>query len=100
MKIKINQILEDENGKLPLLEKNEEVSLKKICITAVLNPIKEDDFKTKMEKHGLWKRLLSSNEEIELTSEEITLLKECIHKCFVQLVLGQCVEMLEQKGGV
>jgi hypothetical protein len=97
MKIKINQILVGEDGKTPIQDKDDIFTLKKVCISAVLNPIKDEDFNKKMEKYVLWKRLLSADEEIELSSEEITLLKQSIDKCFVQLILGQSVELLEQK---
>ena len=97
MKVKINQILVSEDGKTPLVEKNKPLSLKQVCIASVLNPVKEDDFNKKIEKYNIWKRLLASNDNVDLSSEEITILKQSIDKCFAQIVLGQAVEMLEQK---
>jgi len=102
MKIKINQIFVGEDGKTPLKDNVDTptpITLRIVCIKAVLNPLKDDDFNKKMEKYNLWKLFLKAEDVVELTAEEITILKQSIDQCWIPLILGQAVEMLEQKGG-
>jgi len=101
MKVNVNQkllgvdgveVLKGQDGR-PLLVKD-------ICINALLAPNQTDDEKKKWDKYELYKKLregVKEGEEInvELKSEEITLIKQALGKNATPLVMGQCWEMLE-----
>jgi hypothetical protein len=108
MKIKINQKLVGIDGE-NIIDNKKPLTLKDVCIAAALTPVQEDDQKKKFEKWDIFKKLRDCDlthkkddpdydeVEIELTSEEITVLKDASGKIHPQLIMGQVFEMLEQK---
>jgi N6-adenosine-specific RNA methylase IME4 len=97
MKLKINQELKDAEGKsIIAIEGKPKLLLKDVCITSILSPIKDDDEKLKFNKYEIFKKLRDSKAEVELTAEEIALLKKCIAFFQPQLIMGQCFEMIEK----
>jgi hypothetical protein len=97
MKLKINQELKDAEGKsIIAAEGRPKLLLKDVCITSILSPIKDDDEKTKFNKYEIFKKLRDVKTEVELTAEEIALLKKCIAFFQPQLIMGQCFEMIEK----
>jgi hypothetical protein len=108
MKIKINQGLVGIDNQ-PIIDNNKPLLLKDVCIAAALTPVQEDDQKKKFEKWDVFKKLRDfdlkykkdapdfDELEIELTAEEITVLKDASGKIHPQLIMGQVFEMLEQK---
>lgn len=97
MKIKINQNLIDVDGVQAIKENGKIVTLREICIAAVLTPVQEDDQKKKFEKWEVFKKLRDSGEELELTADEIAMIEKCSGKIHPPLIYGQCYEMLEGK---
>lgn len=109
MKIKINQTLFMEDGSTPIPANGKDLTLKDVCINAMLTPVqptfneqgictkKGDDDKTKLEKWDLFKLFRDAKDEVELKSEEITFIKKWIAEFQPQLIYGQCVDLLEQK---
>ncbi len=95
MKIKINQVLKDVDGTNPIVQKEKVLTLKEICVAAVLTPIEADDQKKKFEKWDVYKKLLNANEEAELSIEDLAIIKAAIGKFYPPLIMGQCFEMLE-----
>jgi len=101
MKVNVNQkllgvdgveVLKGQDGR-PLI-------LKDICITALLTPNQQEDEKKKWDKYELYKKLREGVKEgedinVELKSEEITLLKQAVGKTQTPLIMGQCWEFLE-----
>jgi hypothetical protein len=97
MKIKINQKLKDKDGKEIVETPNPALTLRDVSVISILNPKQGDDEQVKAEKYSIWKKLRDSKTEVELTAEEITLLKKCIAYFQPQLIMGQCFEMIEGK---
>lgn len=95
MKVKINQVLKDVDG-TPITMNNKPYTLGDVCIASLLTPLQEDTEKTKWEKYEIFKKIKESKNEVELTIEEIALVKKCIGKFQPPLVMGQCWEMLEK----
>lgn len=95
MKIKINQNLIGIDY-LPILDNGKVLTLKDVSIAAALTPVQEDDFKKKMEKYEIFKKLQSASEDVELTVEEIAIIKAASGKIHPPLVCGQVCEMLEK----
>lgn len=97
MKIKINQALIDVNGVDPVKEDGKKVTLRDVCIAAVLFPAKDDDQRKKFEKWEVFKKLRDAGEEVELSSEEIQIIEKGSGQIHPPLIYGQCYEMLEGK---
>jgi len=105
MKIKINCPILGIDGIKPIpnpdspggrLDPPLPLTLKDVCINAVLSPMEGDDEKKKFTKWEIFKKLREAKEEVELTAEEIVIIKKGIGKFNPPLVLGQSFEMLEK----
>jgi len=99
MKVKVNQELKDVND-LPIKKpEGGNLTLKDVIITSVLSPIQGDDQKVKFDKYEIYKKVKDDyvGGEVELTAEEIALIKKCIGQLQPPLILGQAFEMLEGK---
>ncbi len=99
MKVKVNQELKDVND-LPIKKlEGGNLTLKDVIITSVLSPIQGDDQKVKFDKYEIYKKVKVDyvGGEVELTAEEIALIKKCIGQLQPPLILGQAFEMLEGK---
>jgi hypothetical protein len=96
MRIKINQNLLGLDGREPILDNGKILTLRDVCIAAVLTPVQEDDQKKKFEKWDIFKKLRDAKEVAELTVEEISIIKAGSGKIHPPLILGQCFEMLEK----
>ena len=96
MKRKLDAILTDLDGK-PFADNT---TLKTVIFTVLTTPL-EDDGKmavdVKMKQYGLIKRVHEGG-EIDLTSEDITLIKQRAAKVLLSVVvLGRLVEFLESE---
>jgi hypothetical protein len=95
MKIKINQNLVGIDN-LPILDNGKVLTLRDVSVAAVLTPVQEDDSKKKMNKYLIFKKIADAHETVELTAEEITIIKEASGKIHPPLIYGQLCEMLEK----
>jgi hypothetical protein len=75
----------------------ENVTLKKVCNSSIVIPLQGDDEEVKMKKYEIWKLLRDSQTEVELTAEQVTLLKKCIGKLQPPVIMGQAFEIIEGK---
>ena len=106
MKVNVNQKLLGVDGVEVLKgDKGMSLLLKDICINALLSPNQQDDEKKKWDKYEVFKKLRDTVREgeeinVELKSEEITMLKQAVGKSATPLIMGQCWEMLEGVGNV
>ena len=101
MKVNVNQKLLGVDGVEPLKgQDGRPLLLKDVCVTALLTPNQQDDEKKKWDKYEVFKKVrdgVKEEEEInvELKSEEITLIKQAVGKTQTPLIMGQIWEMLE-----
>lgn len=97
MKIKLNTQLKTSNGIDTLLDgEGKPMTLREICIHALLSPDNKDTRQKKWDKYELYKKIRDAAEEVDLVSDNISFLKELIAQFHSQLVMGQCFEILEQ----
>ena len=96
MKIKINQKIKDAEGNEIILQGKPAMTLRDVNVNSILTLDQADDEKKKWEKYEIFKKIKESKNEVELTIEEIALVKKCIGKFQPPLVMGQCWEMLEK----
>ena len=100
MKIKLNQKFTGIDGikSLPNTETKCDLSLKDVCINAVLQPGKEDTEKQKYAAYELFVKIRDcKTAEIELTIEEVAKIKKKIGLIYMPLILGQAFDFLECK---
>ena len=97
MKIKMDSELKGINGLEPIMDQGKVITLKEICIAALLTPTEGDEEKKKYEKWEIYKKIKDAKTElVELTAEDVTTIKRGIGKIHPPLILGQCFELLEQ----
>lgn len=94
MKVNFDSVLVDLDGE-PIVERGEEIMLKKVCINALLNPEQEEGA-VKAEKYVLALDINKGGER-ELKSEDIVLIKKCVGKAFGPIIVGQVFDLLEGK---
>ena len=103
MKVKINQKIMGVDGLTPLPNPDKstgkiliELTLKDVCINSLLSPVQGEDRKKKIAKYEVYEKLRDAKIEVELTIEDLALIKECNGIFQPQLLLGQCDRMLEK----
>lgn len=96
MKLKINQVLQGVQEPLKD-EKGNNLTFKLVAINSILRPMQNDDEKVKVNKYEIYEKLRNANVEVELSVDDITLLKKCIGLVQPQLIVGQCFKMIEGK---
>jgi len=100
MKIQLNQELKDLKGNvLEEGEKKEAITLKSICVNALLSPLgekkgEEPDGTEKMRRFCLAEKIEKAN-EIDLKSEDIVKIKNIVGQGFNTIIVGQVFKMLE-----
>jgi len=97
MKVKISQTLQDVEGQPLKGEKGKPLTMRDVCINSLLTPVQGDEEKAKWEKYEIYKKLRDAKDEVELKSEEITLLKKSVGKIQPPLLMGQVYDMIENK---
>ena len=75
----------------------DKLSLKKICIDALLADYENDEPGSKADRYILFQRFNNANGWIELTGEELVLVKTQIEKSCSTFIMGQAHAMLEGK---
>jgi hypothetical protein len=73
-----------------------DATLKSTIVNALLSPVQKETGTDKVQKYELAKKVYEAD-EIELTAEEITLIKARVGDAFVPIVVGRVFEMLEGK---
>lgn len=98
MKINVTQKLVSFKGETLKGEGNEEATLRSVCVNALLGfyPKEEITGTEKMERYKLAK-LIDSEDEPDLESEQITKIKDLVAKSMTTIVVGQAWQMLEKK---
>ena len=98
MKIKINETIKGMDGVKAIdnSETKHSLTLKDVCINSLLSPVQGEDRKKKIAKYEVYEKLRDAKIEVELTIEDLALIKECNGIFQPQLLLGQCDRMLEK----
>ena len=99
MKVDLRQKILSVDG-IKALQNQEtkcDLTLKNVCINAVLQPEKDDTEKQKYEAYELFVKIRDCQTVIELSAEEIVKLKKKIGLIYVPLILGQAWNYLESK---
>lgn len=98
MKVNLNTPIYLHDGITELKDNNKVVTMKDVCITSLLQPLQEDDQKSKWDKYSLYKKLKDFTEGIlSLSTEEIMLIKTASGKVQPTLVMGQIFDNLEKE---
>lgn len=98
MKINLEQVLKSLDGTHLLSEDQKEITLGKVCVGALTNmlPTEQATGEVKFQRFQLAQKI-NGQKEIELTSEEIVIIKERVGVLHSPLVVGLVYEMLEGK---
>ena len=100
MKININQKILSVDGIKALSNQDTKcaLTLRDVCINAVLQPEKDDTEKQKYEAYELFIKIRDcKTAEIELTIEEVAKIKKKIGLIYMPLIMGQAWNMLERE---
>ena len=77
-----------------------DATLKLATINALLSPAPQGEQESgvdKIKKYELAKMIFKSEGEVDVTAEDITLIKKCVEKSFPSpMIVGQVNEMLEK----
>ena len=79
----------------PLMQDGAPLTLKKVCIFALVNN-DAGDGQTKFNRWTLAQKLQAfvSSDDIDLTPEEVSTLRECIGKIYLPMVVGPAFKLL------
>jgi hypothetical protein len=98
MKVKLGTALKGIDGVEDLKgDKGRPLSIKDIIVNSVLTPMQDDDEKKKFEKYEIFKKVRDAKADVDLTIEQIALVKKSVGKIQPPLIMGQCFEILEGK---
>lgn len=111
MKIDVTKKLVDLSGKPIVQPKSdqdrkpnekpemEDITLKMVSVNAILvvDPKKPCSGEEKVKRYELAKRIYAADAEVELSAEDIVLIKNSVHDGFQPIISGQVVEILEGK---
>lgn len=97
MKINVTQVFKGFEKDIMYLDEAEQKprTLQFTIIEAVLTPKEKDTPQQKMDKYRIFQKIEKANKEIELTAEEITMIKQLIGESKPPLIVGQAWDMLE-----
>ena len=87
------EVMQDNDGKGNVMD----ATLKTVIVNALLSPVERESGVEKMKKYELATRIYKSEDEVELSAEEITLIKARVGELFAPLVVGQVYNALEGK---
>jgi hypothetical protein len=100
MKITVTQTLKNMDGQV--MKDNDgqgnavDATLRMAIVNAVLSPVQKESGMEKVKKYELAKRIHQSD-EVDLTAEEISLIKERVGEVYPALITGQIWDILEGK---
>jgi hypothetical protein len=95
MKRNLDQVMLDLDGK----SLGDKATLKTVCFSAMVAPLEGDQAMTvevKMKQYALL-QAINKGGVVELTAEDIALLKARAAKCLMLVAFGRLCEMLEQE---
>jgi len=97
MKIKLNSKLIGVDGikPLPNPDNGKDLTLKDVCINAILQPRKDDTGKQKAEAYELFLKIRDVN-EIDLSVEQVAQIKKNIGEIYAPLISGQAWQILDK----
>ena len=76
-----------------------DATVRAAIVNSVLAPVQKESGIEKVKKFNLAQRVYDKD-EVELTAEEISLIKTCIGENFAPIVVGQVWNLLEGKDGL
>ncbi len=97
MKININQVLTQLNGQ-PIKDTDEsgkavDATVRNALVNAVLLPEQNEKGTQKVLKYELAKKIYQAKEDVEVTAEEVVMLKRVVGEAFAPLIVGQLMEL-------
>lgn len=96
MKIDLNIAMLNENGES--FKDNETLlTLGVIIKRALLTPQRDDSAAVKVDKFETFVKVSNSELEVDLSTDDIVLIKKCIGESFGQIIVGQTYRLLEGK---
>jgi len=75
-----------------------QLTVKDVIIQSLLSPVQEDKQDEKWHKYEVYKKVKEALDEVELKTEDVTLIKKMIGRFQPPLILGQCYEIIEDNG--
>lgn len=99
MKINFNQLILDEQDRPIKVADKPDLTLKDICVNSLLSVQQDDKEKEKFERFEIFQKIKNPSEEgfVELSTNEIVVIKKVIGIFQPPLLLGQAFNMLENK---
>lgn len=99
MKIKFNQFILDEQDEPIKVPGKPNLTLRDVCINSLLSNQQEDKEKEKFERYEVFQKIKKADKEgmVDLSTEEIVIIKKAIGIFQPPLLLGQAFNMLENK---
>jgi len=98
MEINIGYIVKQIDGIAPIvIDEGKELSVKDICINALLTASSNDNGDAKFNDYELFKRIKESGDVVDLSAEEVVRIKTKVGEIYQPLVVGQVYEILEGK---
>lgn len=101
MKINVNHVLKTIDGQSMKDNVNGEAidaTVKMAIVNAVLSPVDKETGVKKLEKYQLAQKVYNADGEVELSAEEISLIKKQVGEVFPPIIVGQVFNLLEGKG--
>jgi hypothetical protein len=95
--IDFSKVLTDLQGE-PIKTDEGELTLERVAVSALLQPVKDETGDSKYTKYGLIKRIHGASEPVELKAEDIATVKRAIGESqFTAIVTGQAWDLIEGK---
>jgi len=101
MLINVDGVLKSMDGKALQDVVNGEARdalIKDVLVNAILSPVQNESGMDKVKKYELAKRIYVGG-DINLTAEEIALIKDRVGESYAPIIVGQLYELLEADGG-
>ena len=101
MLIDVNRVLVQMNG-TPLMDTDSEgkaieATVKVALVNAALSPEQKDTGVQKVQKYELARKMYQSESAVELSVEDVAMLKKRVEEVYPPLICGQLCAMLEGK---
>jgi len=98
MKIKMGSELKQADGIRAITnsETQKNMTLRDVCINALLTPQKDENEKDKYSDYELFKKIRDGGADVDLKTEEVVHIKKKIGLIYPALILGQAYDLLEK----